>query len=118
MKTTIKSWVALIEKSSKECQEDQSWRAPRIKDEHRTIYGMFFPTERYIIDFAEDYHEGGWQQFDTYQDAPYFGVWNSEKLMMVLTYAEGDWSLVKCDNEAAYNKEMEDVENFYNKEKV
>lgn len=117
MKTTIKTWVALIEKSSKETNEQDTWRHPRIKDEHRTIYGMFFPTERYLIDFAEDFHTDEWAQFDTWQDAPYFGVWHSRKLMMSLTYAEGDWSLVRCANIEAFEKEIQDCVDFYEKDK-
>lgn len=117
MRTTTKSWIALIEKSSNESKGD-TWLEPRIKDEHRTIYGMFFPSERYLIDFAEDFHSEGWKQYDTWQDAPYFGVWTNKTLRCILTYAEGDWSLVKCDTDEAYLMEYNEADAFYQREKT
>ncbi len=112
MALLIKEFIALIEKSSNESKAD-THRGPIVKDEHRTIYGMFYPTERYIIDCAQDRNTDEWKQFDTWQDAPYFGVWTSRKLLCTLTYAEGDWSLVKCNNEAAFDMELNEIVDFY-----
>jgi len=76
------------------------------------IIRAFYPSERYIIDFA-DFKSEGWEQFDTDQDAHYFGVWVNKTTLQTLTYAEGDWSLVTCDTKEQYNKEIESMIDFY-----
>jgi len=67
---------------------------------------MFYPSSRYKVDFAKDFNSEGWKQFDTNQDAPYFGVWVNPKQFFSLTYCEGDWTLVECHNRERYNREM------------
>jgi hypothetical protein len=74
---------------------------------------MFFPSERYAVDFADDFTSEGWEQFDTDQDAHYFGVWVNKTKFLTLTYAEGDWTLVECPDAAHYNAEIEDAITFY-----
>lgn len=67
--------------------------------------------ERYAVDFADGIHMGDepkpglvWaQQFDTSQDAAYFGVWFLPELLCQITYCEGDWELVECPNAEVYN---------------
>lgn len=78
-----------------------------------TITRMFLPSERYIIDFADDFTAEGWQQFDTDQDAHYFGVWVNRGKRLTLTYAEGDWSLVDCPTAETYRAEIESCCRFY-----
>lgn len=73
----------------------------------------FFPSERYIIDFAEDSKAEGWRQFDTSQDAHYFGFWVNPKTLQALCYAEGDWTLVNCPDTRHYNAEIQDAIDFY-----
>ncbi len=73
----------------------------------------FLPSERYRIDFADDFKAEGWEQFDTDQDAPYFGVWVNKTTMQTLTYAEGDWVLVTCPDWEHYRAEIEDACRFY-----
>jgi hypothetical protein len=77
------------------------------------IHRLFMPDERYLIDFAPDFAAEGWQQFDTDQDAHYFGVWMNPKHRLTLTYAEGDWSLVECPDDAHYNAEVRNCCEFY-----
>jgi hypothetical protein len=89
----------------------------RFKDGERnergnTIHRMFFPAERYVVDFASDFCDG-WEQFDTSQDAPYFGVWVNRRELLTLTYCEGDWSLVVCEDVQHYNAEVQDAIDFY-----
>ncbi|MCT7992488.1 hypothetical protein [Laspinema olomoucense] len=81
----------------------------------KKIYRWFADSERYFIDFADDYHQHGLIQYDTDQDAPYFGVWISPTKMLTLTYCEGDWSLVICDNPITYNSEVDLIVEFYEK---
>ena len=110
METTIKELTDLIIKSSIADKDD--FRKVEIKDANRTIYRMFYPSSRYLVDCAPDFK--GWEQFDTYQDAPYFGVWSNKELKQSLCYAEGDWVLVQCTNEESYLQEVKETIEFYN----
>lgn len=78
-----------------------------------TIRRAFLPSERYRIDFAEDVHAEAWEQFDTDQDASYFGFWVNKTTFQTLTYAEGDWIHVSCVDAAHYNAEIEHAIRFY-----
>ena len=69
--------------------------------------------ERYRWDFDEKFRAAGWEQYDTDQDAWYFGVWINKKLLQTLTYAEGDLTLVKCPDIDHFNAEIEDANKFY-----
>jgi len=93
-------------------------RSRGTKDEQpnecgNTVYRLFMPGQRYTVDFAEDFKAEGWQQFDTDQDAHYFGVWVNRPKRMTLTYAEGDWTLVECPTIETYRAEIEDACRFY-----
>lgn len=55
----------------------------------------------------------GWRQYDTFQDASYFGVWVNTELKQIFTYAEGDRSLVVCDNEDEFKAELKKLAEFY-----
>lgn len=78
----------------------------------RSVYRMFWPSERYVVDFAEDFNDG-WQQYDTDQDAHYFGVWVNPRRRMILSYTEGDWRLVVCNSYTTYNMELREMNHFY-----
>lgn len=78
-----------------------------------TVTRLFMPDERYTVDFADDFRESGLEQFDTSQDAEYFGVWINRPNRYTLTYAEGDWTLVECPDFEHYKAEVEDCIRFY-----
>src|SRR5438132_508470 len=78
----------------------------------KQIRRAFLPSERYGVDFAEDFKAEGWEQFDTDQDAHYFGVWVNRGRLQTLTYAEGDWTLVTCSDREHYNAEISDAIKF------
>lgn len=73
----------------------------------------FRPADRYEVDFADDFNVEGWLQFDTDQDASYFGVWVNPRDFRTLTYAEGDWTLVECPTKESYLEEIRDAIRFY-----
>jgi hypothetical protein len=62
-----------------------------------------------------DFHEGleGWRQYDTWQDAAYFGVWVNVARRLIFTYAEGDRSLVVCLTEESFHAELASLAEFY-----
>jgi hypothetical protein len=73
----------------------------------------FLPTERYRWDFDEKLTAAGWEQYDTDQDAWYFGVWVNKKTLQIRSYAEGDITLVTCPDVEHFNAEIKSMNEFY-----
>lgn len=48
----------------------------------------------------------GWEQFDTPQDASYYGIWTSTERMATVSYSEGDVYLVMAPDETAFRDEV------------
>ncbi|WP_438404269.1 hypothetical protein [Aeromonas hydrophila] len=48
----------------------------------------------------------GWQQYDTEEDAWYFGIWINKEKLETFTYAEGDTSHVIAPNVEAFRAEL------------
>jgi len=69
--------------------------------------------DRYYFDSKLCAPSGGFEQFDTQQDASYFGVWVSREEMAIVTYAEGDLSLVACASADSFKAEIKSMEEFY-----
>lgn len=69
--------------------------------------------DRYKFDFEVCKLGNGWAQFDTDQDAWYFGVWVHPGKRMFVTYCEGDVTVVYCSTEITYHAELEYMAKFY-----
>lgn len=68
--------------------------------------------DRYQFDF--DMCKGpDWQQYDTDQDAWYFGVWVNLKERKIVTYCEGDIDIVFLLTDTAMQQELIEMANFY-----
>lgn len=78
-----------------------------------TVIRRHNSTERYWFDFDDDFRADGWQQFDTDQDAWYFGVWVNPKRNETLCYAEGDVTLVVCPDREHYLAEVKAACEFH-----
>jgi hypothetical protein len=76
------------------------------------IRRMFLPSERYVIDFDDELRRA-WKQYDTDQDAHYFGTWVNLETREVLTYAEGDWSLETMNDNDAMRACLERMASLY-----
>lgn len=63
--------------------------------------------------YHREFYGGDWYQYRTDQDADYFGIWVNDKEMKMLTYAEGDVTLVCCMNQHQYLKEWHSMNAFY-----
>ena len=87
-------------------------------DRGNTIYRLCHSSERYLIDFADNFTAEGWEQYDTDQDAPYFGVWLNRGSRTTLTYCEGDWCLVDCPTDQSYNLEVQNANEFYGEGRI
>ena len=57
----------------------------------------------------------GWEQYDTDQDAWYFGVWVHVGDRKVFTYAEGDRILEVCSTQDAFVALLRRMATFYGK---
>jgi len=73
---------------------------------------VFADVERYCIDFGM-LSEDGWQQFDTEQDAPYFGVWTHCGMLEILTCCEGDWTLSTYAEPFEFGDAVREMRKFY-----
>lgn len=68
---------------------------------------------RYHFDFKECKSEDGWEVYSTDQDASYFGVWVHIEKRMMVTYAEGDLTVVTCPTLESFRAELKDASEFY-----
>lgn len=90
----------------------------RTNERGNAVYHWFGSADRYVVDFAEDRQEQGWEQFDTDQDACYFGLWVNWAKLMTLSYAEGDWYLVVCPDREHYLAEIQSAIEFYGEGRI
>jgi len=77
------------------------------------IRGSDFGGDRYRYDFKICTTEKGWRQFDTDQDAHYFGVWVNMEKRQTFTYCEGDTVLVICPTAESFAAELDSMHEFY-----
>jgi hypothetical protein len=75
--------------------------------------GFDFGGDRYKYDFEECSPARGWAQYDTDQDASYFGVWVHPETRRIFTYCEGDTIMVVCPTEESYHAELAAMAAFY-----
>lgn len=66
----------------------------------------FCPADRYLYDFKYCTSSKGWAQFDTRQDAPYYGNWVNPSKLETLEYAEGDITHVQCESPEEFVKHL------------
>ncbi len=77
------------------------------------VHRMRAGEDRYRFDFRECTPAAGWKQYDTEQDAWYFGVWVHVEKRMTVTYSEGDLTVVVCPTLETFRAELEDAAEFY-----
>lgn len=96
------------------CDRLKSHGEPSTTARGNRIYRFFDGGgDRYLIDYADQFTREGWLQFDTDQDASYFGTWVNPQRLVTLTFCEGDWSLVECDTIEGYNAEIANMCQLY-----
>lgn len=79
-----------------------------------TVTGTFHPEcDRYQFDMKRCAAEDGWEQYDTDQDAHYFGVWVRRSTRETVTYAEGDITHVEAPTDEAFAAELAGMAEFY-----
>lgn len=82
-------------------------------DRGETIYDEFLPATRYVVDFASDFGPEGWKQYDTDQDAEFYGTWVNAGQRLTLSYCEGDWTLCTYADAAAYRAAIVRMNEFH-----
>jgi hypothetical protein len=82
------------------------------KNKHGNLIATDFheDRDRYFYDFGICQ---SWTQYDTDQDAWYFGIWVNQEKLQILTFAEGDETLTTCLNEVSFHAELADMAAFY-----
>jgi hypothetical protein len=85
----------------------------RINSNGNVVCSEFCGGDRYKFDFELCTRAKGWQQYDTKQDASHFGIWVNVSEKRILTFAEGDVSIVKCETNIQLQKELDHMELFY-----
>lgn len=63
---------------------------------------QFSPADRYVYDFKHCTMANGWAQFDSAQDASYFGNWINPTKREWFSYTEGDTTLIRCADDAEF----------------
>lgn len=89
--------------------------SPRMTSEGNPIYdlGLLPNTERYTFDFKLCKSEDGWQQYDTNQDAWYYGIWVHIEGRLIVTFCEGELSVVHCENDARLKEHLDSMAKFH-----
>jgi len=76
----------------------------------RTFHSML---DRYVFDWKLCTPEHGWEQYDTREDASYFGTWVRLSTRETVTYAEGDITHVRAPTDEAFAAELASMAEFY-----
>ena len=92
---------------------DDNQKAEVNERGNTVIRGFIGDCERYLFDFELCKPSDGWLQFDTDQDAWYFGVWVHPERREIVTYAEGDVERVQCPDVNSYTAEIRYMCSFY-----
>ena len=77
----------------------------------------FCNSDRYIFDFNMCSFKKGFAQLETTEDASYFGNWINFKSLELVTYCEGDLTVIKCDDVEEFKKELLKTVSWYKKNK-
>ena len=87
---------------------------PRCTGAGAVVYDLgLVPGDRYRYDFDLCQRSDGWRQYDTDQDAWYFGIWYHRAERLVVTYAEGDLTLTHCTDDATWRAEVARMAAFF-----
>jgi hypothetical protein len=68
--------------------------------------------ERYSMDFSYCGNRADWYQWDSKQDAWYYGQWVNPVTKQILSYIEGDISLISCQTPDQYRAELDAMTQF------
>jgi len=82
-------------------------RGKRTSTQGNSLTDYFHPmTDRYAMDLSHCGTRSNWYQFDTAQDASYYGHWCNPVLRLIVGFAEGDITVIECDTPESYLLEL------------
>jgi hypothetical protein len=93
----------------------EAWKNDEAEQEYAKSQRRYFHSDadRYFFDMAMCRSENGWKQYDTNQDAWYFGIWVNLSERQIVTYAEGDLDVEDCADDAALAAKLKEMEECY-----
>ena len=77
----------------------------------------FCNSDRYTFDFNMCSYKKGFAQIDTNEDFAYFGNWVNFKSLELITYCEGDLTIVKCENIEEFKQQLLKLVSWHKKNK-
>ncbi len=97
---------------------EQTWRFAEKKFDiteggTRKHYYHVAMSDRYVFDFGHCGGNSDWYQYDTKEDASYFGNWVNPVTLETVSYAEGDVCLTRCASPEDYAREIGEMDNFF-----
>lgn len=75
--------------------------------------GFHYMRDRYYYDFGKLTPSNGWKQYDTDQDASYFGIWVNIAKLQTFTFCEGDTTIITCPDTEHLKAELDSMAEFY-----
>lgn len=113
----------MLRKSAKELDWFSSEEAERMirsalsEGDDQTTYSLNVNGEgdanRYTYDVALCRADDGWHQYDTKNDAWYFGIWYHPERRITVTFAEGDETVTVYHTEEAWRVALQAMADFY-----
>jgi hypothetical protein len=70
--------------------------------------------DRYKFDFKLCTPENGWAQLDSRQDASYYGNWVNPIKLELMSYCEGDTTLIQCDTADEFKTVLRETIDWHN----
>jgi hypothetical protein len=70
----------------------------------------FLPLDRYHFDFHRCAYSKGFAQFDSPQDASYYGTWANPTTLTIVSYCEGDVTESTADNAQEFCEELRKID--------
>ena len=70
-------------------------------------------TDRYSFDFKHCSCDKGFSQLDTDQDASYYGQWANPFKRQIVSYAEGDVTVINADTDDEFIAEMKRISKWH-----
>lgn len=83
------------------------------EDGVKVVHNFLVCGDRYRFDARHCRAETGWVQYDTKQDAWYFGIWVRPQTFEIVEYAEGDIYHSTAPDEETFKKLLEQMAEFY-----
>lgn len=88
--------------------------ADEVNDNGNTVYREKHVSQQLQLQSGNaTYYDAnlpeGWEPHPTWQDAEYFGVWVNRTKRQILTYCEGDRTLVSCPTQEGFDLEYQQM---------